>query len=115
MHLAVGRALTALRDEGVLILATGMSFHNMRGYGDPRFTQVSADFDDWLTEALALGGAERADRLCAWQNAPGARQSHPEAEHLIPVMVAAGAAEGAGRKIYNERVLETVISAFAFD
>lgn len=113
-HLAVGQSLAELRDEGVLILATGMSFHNMRGYGDPRFTQVSADFDMWLTETLALDDAARATRLRAWQNAPGARQSHPEAEHLLPLMVAAGASEAPGHKIYSERVLETVISAFMF-
>jgi len=57
LHLAAGRALAPLRDEGVPILGSGMSFHNMRSYGDPRFTAPSRDFDVWLTETVVLRGA----------------------------------------------------------
>jgi aromatic ring-opening dioxygenase catalytic subunit (LigB family) len=114
MHLAAGRALASLRDEGVLILATGMSFHNMRGYGDPRFTEPSEQFDTWLADSLILTGKAREDRLMAWETAPAARLSHPEEEHLLPVMVAAGAATGPGEKIYSELVLKTAISGFLF-
>ncbi|MDB5656004.1 MAG: dioxygenase, partial [Tardiphaga sp.] len=45
LHLAAGRALASLRDDGVLIVATGMSFHNMRGYNNPSFTIPSEQFD----------------------------------------------------------------------
>src|SRR5690606_11273296 len=58
-HITVGRALASLRDEGVLIVGSGMSFHNMRGYGDPRYTPVSAVFDDWLTAAVESEPAQR--------------------------------------------------------
>jgi aromatic ring-opening dioxygenase catalytic subunit (LigB family) len=114
LHLAAGRALAALRDDGVLILGSGMSFHNMRGYGDPRFTAPSQQFDAWLGESLSLNGAQRAARLTQWETAPAARLSHPQAEHLLPLMVAAGAADGPGEKVYGELVLNTAISGFRF-
>lgn len=115
LHVAAGRALAPLRDEGVAIIGSGMSFHNMRGYGDPRFTDPSAAFDQWLTEAAMLDGSARAERLAHWAEAPGGRLSHPREEHLIPLMVAAGAADGKGERIYNDEVLRTMISAYRFD
>ncbi len=117
-HLEAGRALTALRDAGVLIIGSGMSFHNMRGYGDARYTPISAEFDDWLTAAVESPPAQRDALLQDWTQAPHARHCHPLGgeEHLIPLLVAAGAAEGsAGRKVYSERVMETTISAYRFD
>ncbi|WP_367576122.1 class III extradiol ring-cleavage dioxygenase [Pelagibius sp. 7325] len=114
-HLAAGRALGPLREEGVLILGTGMSFHNMRGYGDPRYAAPSDAFDAWLAEAVA-DPAGRDARLAAWTEAPGGLQSHPrgQEEHLIPLMVAAGAG-GPGRCDFTDRVLEVSLSAFRFD
>ena len=115
LHLAAGRALAPLRDRGILIVASGMSFHNMRGYRDPRFTKPSEGFDGWLTESVALPGDARAARLKKWEEAPAARLSHPAAEHLLPLMVAAGAAEGPGERIYSEQVMKTALSGFRFD
>jgi aromatic ring-opening dioxygenase catalytic subunit (LigB family) len=115
LHLAAGRALASLRDEGVLIVGSGMSFHNMRGYNDPRFTEPSEQFDAWLTASLTLDGPARAARLTDWAHAPAARLSHPEEEHLLPLMVAAGAAEGPGEKVFGEHVMKTAISGFRFN
>lgn len=115
LHLAAGRALKPLRDEGVLIVGAGMSFHNMRGYGDPRFTQPSEDFDHWLVETVTMDASARAARLADWASAPAARLSHPRQEHLLPLMIAAGAAEGPGRHVYGENVMQTAISGFRFD
>jgi len=116
-HFTAGRALAPLRDEGVLILGSGMSFHNMRGYGDPRYGPVSDTFDAWLTETLeAPEAATRQTGLASWADAPGGLQSHPRGheEHLLPLMVAAGAG-GPGRRIFSDRVMETTLSAFRFD
>jgi aromatic ring-opening dioxygenase catalytic subunit (LigB family) len=113
-HLAAGRALAPLRHEGVLILATGMSFHNMRGYNDPRSTAPSQEFDQFLADAIAKPAAERANDLESWAAAPAARYAHPREEHLLPLLVAAGASDAAGERIYNELVLKTAISAFRF-
>ncbi len=114
LHLAAGRALAPLRDEGVLILGSGMSFHNMRAYGDPRATGPSRAFDRWLVDSATRDGASRAERLTHWAEAPSGRFSHPQAEHLLPLMVAAGAADGTGEQVYAEEVLATAISAFRF-
>jgi aromatic ring-opening dioxygenase catalytic subunit (LigB family) len=115
LHIAAGRALAPLRDQGVLIVGSGMSFHNMRAYGDPRALEPSAAFDRWLTEAVARTGAAREAALGDWRTAPGGAFSHPREEHLIPLMVAAGAAEGPGRPVFAGEVLSTRISGFRFD
>lgn len=117
-HLDAGRALAPLRDEGVLIVGSGMSFHNMRGYGDPRFAPISDEFDRWLSAAVEAEPVQRLSALRDWTQAPAARLCHPPRaeEHLLPLMVVAGAAgAGRGRKVFADRVLETTLSAFRFD
>ncbi|CAM3844760.1 DODA-type extradiol aromatic ring-opening family dioxygenase [Bordetella tumulicola] len=116
-HLAVGQALAPLRGEDILIVGSGMSFHNMRGFGDPRFTAPSESFDAWLTHAVETDAQQRYEALSHWAHGPHAYQCHPAGheEHLIPLMVAAGAAgQDAGKKIFSGKALETQISAFRF-
>jgi aromatic ring-opening dioxygenase catalytic subunit (LigB family) len=91
-HLAIGRALMPLRDEVVFIIASGMTFHNLRAFWDPRANAVSETFDAWLRGVMARDAAERDARLAEWSDAPAARLAHPREEHLMPLMVAAGAA-----------------------
>jgi aromatic ring-opening dioxygenase catalytic subunit (LigB family) len=97
-HLAIGRALAPLRDEGVLIVGSGMSFHNLRALfsRDPRTATVADQFDAWLTAVVTSAPASRDEQLTRWSTAPGARAAHPREEHLLPLMVVAGAA-GADR------------------
>jgi aromatic ring-opening dioxygenase catalytic subunit (LigB family) len=117
-HIAIGRALAPLREDGVLILATGMSYHNLRSFfsSDPRATAASEAFDGWLTAAVcAPDPLERERHLIAWEGAPAARLCHPEEEHLIPLMVAAGAAGAdAATHTYSDRVLGKALSGFRF-
>lgn len=116
LHLAAGRALAPLRDEGVLIVASGMSFHNLRGYLRPETPERARAFDAWLTEAVELPEAERASRLAAWRTAPFAAYAHPREEHLIPLMVAAGAGgTAAGKRIFTDEPMGAAISAYRFD
>ena len=108
-HLEIGRALAPLRDEGVLIVGSGMTFHNMavmRSGGADQAVSASVAFDDWLTETVELADpTARAERLAKWAQAPGGRLSHPREEHLLPIMVAAGAAgDDLGKRIYTERL-----------
>jgi aromatic ring-opening dioxygenase catalytic subunit (LigB family) len=114
LHLAAGEALAPLREEGVLVLGSGMSFHNLRAMGDPRAAEPSRQFDEWLAAAAAEAPAERAAQLARWADAPYARLCHPREEHLLPLMVAAGASREPGRHDYGELVLEGAVSAFRF-
>lgn len=117
-HLRIGHALAPLRDEAVLIVGSGMSYHNLRDLysEDPRVMRAAADFDAWLTETVTEPDfATRERRLAAWHQAPGARAAHPRPEHLIPLMVAAGAArDEVGRRNYNAPLLGKPISGFQF-
>jgi aromatic ring-opening dioxygenase catalytic subunit (LigB family) len=91
-HIAIGRALAPLRDEGVFIVASGMTFHNLRAFRNPAAAPVAETFDEWLRENVTLPARQRNARLTEWDAAPAARLAHPREEHLLPLMVAAGAA-----------------------
>jgi aromatic ring-opening dioxygenase catalytic subunit (LigB family) len=115
-HLAIGRALAPLRDEGVFIIGSGMTFHNLRAFaGDPRARPASEEFDAWLRATAALPEAERDQRLTEWAQAPAARFVHPREEHLLPLMVIAGAA-GAdrGTTAFDAVAMGVRLSAYHF-
>ncbi|WP_130472768.1 DODA-type extradiol aromatic ring-opening family dioxygenase [Candidatus Magnetaquicoccus inordinatus] len=117
LHLQAGRALAPLREQGVAIIGSGMSFHNMRGYGKPPFAPISDRFDQWLCTTVEAHAELRAARLCDWQQAPEAHLCHPPGaeEHLIPLMLIAGAAgDDPGKQVFSDRVMETTLSAFRF-
>src|SRR5207245_6630459 len=71
-HLRMGRALAPLRDEGVFILGSGMSFHDLRSFGNPRARPASEAFDAWLRETATMEQSERDRRLIDWTHAPAA-------------------------------------------
>jgi aromatic ring-opening dioxygenase catalytic subunit (LigB family) len=114
-HLGIGRALAPLRDEGVFIIGSGMTFHNLRAFG-PAASRVSREFDAWLRDATTQPSAEeRARRLTAWASAPGARQAHPREEHLVPLMVVAGAAgDDVGKVAYAGTIMDVQVSGYQF-
>lgn len=92
-HMQAGRALAPLRSEGVLIVGSGLSFHNLRQFG-PGGRLASHQFDEWLQYVLLeLTPAQRKAALLNWSEAPYARMAHPREDHLLPLMVALGAAE----------------------
>ena len=104
-HLRLGRALAPLRDEGVLIIGSGSSYHNLRRFFGARGrNEDSARFDTWLRETLVESApAQRSERLLEWQRAPAAREAQPREDHLMPLHVVAGAAEGEpGRIVYGQ-------------
>lgn len=115
-HVAAGLALEALRGEGVLIIGSGMSYHNMRGLMSGGILPDSDVFDRWLTSAVTAPDPKQRDQhLAAWRTAPAARQAHPREEHLIPLMLAAGAAgSDPGQRVFSDRVMGATVSAYRF-
>lgn len=103
VHLAVGRVLAPLRSEGVLIVGSGLSYHNLRAFG-PRGARASQAFDGWLRDAMSRPPPERLAAVVDWERAPSARDAHPREEHLLPLMVALGAAENdTAELVYHEQ------------
>jgi aromatic ring-opening dioxygenase catalytic subunit (LigB family) len=116
LHLAAGRALASLREQGVLIVASGMSFHNLSGYLQPETPERARVFDAWLTSAVESPSSERTALLTGWREAPFAAYAHPRAEHLIPLMVAAGAGGDApGKRVFGDEPMGAALSAYRFD
>jgi aromatic ring-opening dioxygenase catalytic subunit (LigB family) len=114
-HLALGRALAPLRDEDVFIIGSGMTFHNLRIFRDPRAAPIAETFDAWLRDIMALDRDRRDEELTRWSAAPAGRLAHPREEHLIPLMVAAGAAgSDPARLAYNRTFAGLRLSAFHF-
>lgn len=113
-HLAIGRALAPLRDEGVLIVGSGLSYHNLRLFG-PEARVPSEAFDAWLGDTLALPQEERTEAVLEWESAPYARICHKEEDHLVPLFVALGAAEGeAAKRVYHDENLMGGVTASSY-
>ncbi|HEX5342717.1 MAG TPA: class III extradiol ring-cleavage dioxygenase [Duganella sp.] len=115
-HLEVGRLLAPLREQGVLIIGSGLSFHNLRAF-NAAGASASHAFDGWLQQTMALPPQERSAQLMQWEQAPAARMAHPREEHLLPLMVVLGAAENEAAEMpYHEDAFMggLAVSSFRF-
>jgi len=95
----IGAKLAPLRDQGILILGSGFSTHNLRemrmdrpAYAEP--PSWSAEFDDWMNQAVTSGQVD--DLIDFRAKAPAAAVAHPRIEHFAPLFVNLGAAAGVG-------------------
>lgn len=123
-HERLGRALSALREEGVLVIGSGSLTHNLyefRGQGiDAPVQDWASDFAAWMHERLdgPLDEDRRAALLDYRRRAPHAERNHPTDEHLLPLFAAMGAA-GTGARgerlhgSYEYGVLAMDVYAFA--
>jgi len=116
-HFRLGEALAPLREEGVLILGSGSSTHNLRELyrGSDAVVPWAAAFDDWLGQTLEEGKV--AEGLDWVETAPQALRAHPTPEHFLPLFVPWGASKGAAaRRIHSGFSSGSLsLSAFAFD
>lgn len=104
-HVALGRALAPLADEGVLIVGSGHATHNLRDWNANRRRneplRYAQAFTTWLDDRLAAGDTQA---LIQYRDrAPEATRAHPTEEHFLPLHVAWGAAGDGAR---SERVVE---------
>lgn len=122
-HIAMGRALHELRSQNVLIVGSGMSFHNMRAFfsGGVSDSRPDLEFDQWLVKTCCtddLTPDERDHELINWSQAPAARYCHPREEHLLPLHVCYGAAgpdSPPAELVFNETVIGVKVSAFFWE
>ena len=118
LHIRIGECLSTLRQQGILVLGSGFSFHNMRAFslrGNAAPDPMNAGFEDWLEETCTrpdLTEKQRRARLIDWAAAPHARYCHPREEHLLPLHICYGAAGPAAARAFRLRVLGKQTSAF---
>ena len=119
-HIAMGRALSTLRDEGVLIVGSGSLTHNLyelrRAGSDLPPPEWVSGFADWTHEVVAQG---RESDLADWASAaPFARENHPSAEHFLPLPLAfgAGGVGAKGRRVHTSCEYGVLMmDAYVFD
>ena len=119
-HINLGKSIAALRKKGVLIIGSGMSFHNIKYFFDFKAESRREDdeFNHWLIETCADQGMtpdEREKRLVEWESAPCSRFCHPREEHLLPLHVCYGAACFESPKaevVFNQEVMGRKVVSF---
>jgi 4,5-DOPA dioxygenase extradiol len=108
-HLELGKALSDLSHENILVVGSGFSFHNLRAFNfgaanasDPR----NDEFQDWLIEVCVntKGPSRSQEELVHWEHAPSARYCHPREEHLLPLHVCVGMADAPARLVFDDYI-----------
>lgn len=117
-HIKMGEALSELKQEGLLVIGSGMSFHNLETFFKPNQAEaqtMNETFEQWLIKTCSgheLDEAERTQRLINWQEAPSARYCHPREEHLLPLHVCYGMAQRACREVFELSVMGKKVSMY---
>ena len=116
-HIELGRALAPLREQGVLILGSGSSFHNMQAFQDGQASLARcATFDNWLRHTCCDRECDKTrSELVHWKSGPEALYAHPREEHLVPLHVCFGAAMDSGSRaeqVFNGDMMGYRMSAF---
>jgi 4,5-DOPA dioxygenase extradiol len=118
-HFAIGKALQALRGEGILLLGSGSLTHNLREvrWGSSEAAPAWVEqFDQWM--ASATEQARYDDLLHYRERAPHAQRNHPTEEHLLPFFVALGAATPGtpGKRVHHSHTFGVLaMDVYRFD
>ncbi len=115
-HLELGKALSPLRDEGVLILCTGAITHNFawldwNANTDMAPAPQSEIFSDWVGERIATRDIQA---MLDYRSAPNGAASHPSEEHFMPLFVALGAANDGTAQRHRPRFTYGALSMDAY-
>lgn len=114
-HLQLGKALSPMLSDDVLLIGSGFSFHNMQAGRSSNSSDLDVGneaFEDWLLDTLSeeVDSLDAWQRLSQWQEAPSARYCHPREEHLLPLHVCYGAMQQPAAAIDSLRVMGTRVS-----
>lgn len=119
-HIQLGKALRELREENILIIGSGASFHNLQGFRQTPNDETTAQnegFENWLIDVMTssrISDAEREKKLENWFDAPGARYCHPREEHLLPLHVCCGLAGGPADRVIEVEYMERKASMYVW-
>jgi 4,5-DOPA dioxygenase extradiol len=119
-HIQLGKALRELRNENILIIGSGASFHNLRGFREPPTPETIAmneGFENWLVDVMTnkqFSETEREQKLKNWLDAPGARYCHPREEHLLPLHVCYGVGGGPADRVLSVEYMERTASMYVW-
>ncbi len=117
-HLRMGTALAGIEHDGLLVIGSGFSFHNLRAFfspDTPESRRQNEAFEAWLIETCTapdLDENERALRLQNWAQAPHARYCHPREEHLLPLQVCYGMAASASSQHFELDIMNKKASFY---
>ena len=116
-HIRIGKALSELRNENLLIIGSGFSFHNMSAFFQTKDSpdEKNDDFENWLIDTCTnndIPENQRELKLEQWSEAPSARYCHPREEHLLPLHVCYGICRSTAKLVFNGRVIGKKASAF---
>jgi aromatic ring-opening dioxygenase catalytic subunit (LigB family) len=116
----MGKALRSLREQAILLIGSGLSFHNLGAFldNDPIKSTASTAFDKALQAIMTSSSAEDREKgLKYWESLPHARYCHPNEDHLIPLIFIAGAAMDTEvcRIPYEDVLMGAKISGFMFN
>lgn len=120
IHIALGKAIAALRNRNILIVGSGMSFHNLKAFFSDMIDgrRENEAFDDWLIETCtdpSILPEVREQRLIEWEKAPFARFCHPREEHLLPLHVCYGIAcadTPTAQTVFNGEIMGRKVTSF---
>jgi len=111
-----GQAISALRQEGVLIIGSGSLTHNLgefRGQAhDAPMQAYVKTFVEWVRQVVETGDAEQLIRT--FDLAPSAHHAHPTDEHYLPLLIAMGDAQGQSGQCLDGGVTHGILSMDGF-
>ena len=118
-HIKLGKALSELMRENILVMGSGFSFHNINAFSmsGNREDPLNDAFQDWLIETCSgdLPQEEREKRLIDWEDAPSARYCHPRQDHLLPLHVCVGMAASKAELIFDDYIVGKRSVAFLWE
>ena len=118
IHIQIGKVLSKLRNENILIIGSGMSFHNLKvlmSQNTEVFDHKNEVFQQWLISICTNNNLlpdEREKNLIGWSDAPFARYCHPREEHLLPLHVCYGIANSVAKLAFAGNVTGKKVCAF---
>ena len=119
-HFKLGKALSKLRKENVLIIGSGFTFHNMQALMSQNsgVDFKNEEFEQWLIDTCTnpnYSPSLQEQKLIEWSEAPFARYCQPREEHLLPLHVCAGVSGSTAKLVFEGKVAGKKTSAFLWN